>query len=62
MTEKNTIGITNEFSALKNRIVAGNNSFRRNFLKFSAKNKGPPGDYNLLNKAVQGNAQLPRLD
>ena len=32
MIEKNTIGITNDFSALKNRIVAGNRSFRANFL------------------------------
>jgi len=32
MIEKNTIGITNDFSALKNRIVAGNKSFRANFL------------------------------
>ena len=33
MIEKNTIGITHEFSALKNRIKAGNESFRANFLK-----------------------------
>ena len=28
MIEKNTIGINNDFSALKNRIVAGNKKFR----------------------------------
>ena len=28
MIEKNTIGINNDFSALKNRIVAGNKQFR----------------------------------
>ena len=33
MIEKNTIGINHEFSALKNRIKAGNESFRANFLK-----------------------------
>ena len=33
MIEKNTIGITHEFSQLKNRIKAGNESFRANFLK-----------------------------
>ena len=33
MIEKNTIGINHEFSALKNRIKAGNESFRAIFLK-----------------------------
>ena len=33
MIEKNTIGINHEFSALKNRIKAGNESFRANFLR-----------------------------
>jgi len=33
MIEKNTIGINHEFSALKNRIKAGNESFRAFFLK-----------------------------
>ena len=32
MIEKNTIGITNDFSALKNRIQANNRNFRANFL------------------------------
>ena len=33
MIEKNTDGINHQFSALKNRIKAGNESFRANFLK-----------------------------
>ena len=33
MIEKNTFGINHEFSQLKNRIKAGNESFRANFLK-----------------------------
>ena len=34
MIEKNTIGITNDFSALKNRIMAGNEDFKNNYLNF----------------------------
>ena len=33
MIEKNTIGINHDFNALKNRIKAGNESFRANFLR-----------------------------
>lgn len=32
MIEKNTIGIKDDFSALKNRIVANNKNFRATFL------------------------------
>ncbi len=40
MIEKNTIGINHEFSALKNRIKAGNESFRANFLRNYGSNSG----------------------
>ena len=34
MIEKNTMAISNEFSALKNRIMAGNEDFKNNYLNF----------------------------
>ena len=36
MIEKNTIGIKKDFSALKNRILAGNEDFRNNYLNFAS--------------------------
>lgn len=43
MIEKNTIGINHEFSALKNRIKAGNESFRAIFLKGQVSSGGGSG-------------------
>ena len=48
MIEKNTIGINHEFSALKNRIKAGNESFRAIFLKGQANSAGGSAGGNLV--------------
>jgi len=65
MIEKNTIGINHEFSALKNRIKAGNESFRANFLKNygsgsgSSTMYGPTANFVIPQSAIQRPGGLP---
>ena len=54
MIEKNTIGINHEFSALKNRIKAGNESFRAIFLKGQVSSgSGSGGNIVIPQSAIQ---------
>ena len=54
MIEKNTIGINHEFSALKNRIKADNESFRATFLKNYVTGSGSQiGSFVIPQSAIQ---------
>ena len=48
MIEKNTIGINHEFSALKNRIKAGNESYRAIFMRQQFGSSGPTNNASIV--------------